>query len=145
MRPKNKIFPLYNHEFRCLLIAERKKAISAALIATWWPLSQRPLWLSRPPFMKSAQLPPLPPFIWKSNAHIVPASTYLPPRPRHGLTSHQSQRGNNLIHAVLPASTGVIRCLIPSPLSIVNSRKLRIIEDCKPSRLTVSIRSGRAT
>lgn len=57
----------------------------------------------------------LPPslFIWKSNAHIVPASTYLPPPPGHGLTSHQSQRGNNLIHA-----TGIdrfyIRCLILS-------------------------------
>lgn len=60
---------------------------------------------------------PLPhPFIWKSNAHIVPASTYLPPPshpPGYGLTSHQSQRGNNLIHAALPASTGT-RSLIPS-------------------------------
>lgn len=40
------------------------------------------------------------------------SSVHLPP-PGHGLTSHQSQRGNNLIHA-----TGIdrfyIRCLILS-------------------------------
>lgn len=126
-----------------LLTVEREKAKQYRLCNTYCDvvaLLQYPLWLPVLPFMKSICSRAA--FIWKLNAHIVGAATYVREcyPPGYSLTSHQSQKGRiiwftrSYQHRFCPLFNSGERAR--SRRSIINSssRKLHVIGD-KPPRL----------